>query len=139
MAILTPSNLPIVRFELTGLDEYLKEIEDAGRNIDEALKKAVEKAAIPAYEDIRKWAIKHKLTGATLEGVIIGDIKQEGNRTYVYVGIDTITGPESWHAVFVEYGTPTMPADPVMKKAFSKARIKRIMIEVLKEAGMPFE
>lgn len=139
--MLTPSNLKTVKFELKGLDEYLKKIQDAGGNIEEAVKKALPESAKPIYEDIKSWAEKHKLSGATFEGLNMTNVIQEGNKFYVEVGIDSNIRYEAWHAVFVEYGTPTQAADPGIRTAFSdnKSRVKKIQREVLKREGMPIE
>ena len=51
--LLTSSNLKTIKFELKGLDEYLKKIQDMGGNIDEAVEKAVVESAKPIYEDIQ--------------------------------------------------------------------------------------
>jgi len=141
MALLTPSNLKSVRFDLKGLDEYLKKVEASGRNVEEAVKKAITESGKPIYEDIKAWAEKHKLTGATLEGVKMSPVKQDGNYIYIEIGIDTTESKNAWHAVFVEYGTPTQPADPGIRTAFSgnKNKVKKIQKEVLTKEGMPIE
>ena len=137
--LLTSSNLKFARFELKGLDEYLKKIEDAGGNIDRAVEKAVDESIKPIYKDVRQWAEKHKLTGATLKGVARTDVQKEGNTFFAEVGIDTTHSKTAWHAVFVEYGTPKMPADPGIRTAFNNSRIKRIQKQVLLKEGIPVE
>ena len=137
--LITSSNLKTIKFELKGLDEYLKKIQEAGENIDEAVSLAVEESTKPIYEDIQKWAKKHKLTGATLEGVAKTDVQKDGNKLFVEVGIDTTHSKTAWHAVFVEYGTPKMAADPGIRPAYNKSRIKKIQKEVLSKEGIPVE
>lgn len=137
--MLTPSNLKSVKFQLTGLDKYLEKVMKAGRNIDETVSKAVEESAKPIFDDIQKWAEKHRMTGAVAEGVNTSEVKREGNRFYVEVGIDTNKSKFSWHAVFVEYGSPTTPADPGIRPSFgnNKNIVKQIQRKVLKEGGVP--
>lgn len=137
--ILTPTNLKNVKFEVSGMDEYLKKIENAGRNIDEVIAEAIEESAKPIVDDIKAWANKHKLTGATLEGVTVTDIQRDGNRIFVDIGIDTGSSKNAWHAVFVEYGTPTQAADPGIRNAFSenKSKVKRIQKNILNKGGIP--
>ena len=139
--LLTPSNLKTVKFELKGLDEYLENIQKAGNNIEESVKKAIEESAKPIHDDIKQWAEKHKMTGAVLEGVDITDIKQDGNKYYVEVGINTDKSENSWHAVFTEYGTPTQTADPGIRTAFSKnkSKILKIQKEILAQGGVPVD
>ena len=134
---MTSSNLKFARFELKGLDEYLKKIQEAGENIDEAVEEAVDESTKPIYADIEKWAKKHELTGATLKGVAKTDVQKEGNMFFSEVGIDTTHSKAAWHAVFVEYGTPKIPADPGIRPAFNKSRIKKIQKQVLSKKGIP--
>jgi len=137
--LMTPSNLKGVRFHVSGLDEYLKKIKEAGANVDEIVAKAVEESGHPIYEDILIWAKKHKDTGETLEGVTITKVQREGNRFYIDVGIDTTKAKTAWHAVFVEYGTPTNVADPGIRNAFSqnKKNVIKIQKGILEKAGIP--
>jgi HK97 gp10 family phage protein len=138
---LTPSNLRFARFELKGLDEYLARVQTAGNNVDDAVAEAVKESAKPILKDIEEWANKHKLTGATEKGVDLSDVQKEGNQTFVDVGINTEKSPGAWHAVFVEYGTPTQAADPGIRKAFSdnKSKVKKIQKEVLAREGIPVD
>lgn len=141
MQLLTPSNLKTVRFELKGLDEYLAKIQAAGGNIEETVRDALAESAKPIYEDIEKWAEAHKLTGTTLKGVSMSDVQQDGDKFFVEVGIDSGKEENAWHAVFVEYGTPTNAADPGIRRAFeeNKARVKGIQRDIFKKGGVPVE
>ena len=51
--LLTPSNLKFVKFELKNLDEYLKKIQAAGKNVEDAVKEAVKHGGVPIYDDIK--------------------------------------------------------------------------------------
>ena len=141
MKLLTPSNLKTVRFEMKGLDEYLKKVEAAGNNAETAVKEALPTSAKPIYNDIKEWAEKHKLTGDTLEGLNLSEVNQDGNRLAVEVGIDSRKEPNAWHAVFVEYGTPTNVADPGIRRAFdsNKSKVLKIQRDVLKSKGVPVD
>jgi len=136
--LLTPSNLKTVRFEISGFNEYLEKIQKAGRNIDEVVAEAIEKSIEPILEDISAWAEKHKMTGATMEGVAVSGVQHEGNKTFVQVGIDSNKSENSWHAVFIEYGTPTTPADPGIRTAFSgnKRKVIEMQKDVLTKGGI---
>jgi len=130
-----------VRLELTGLEEYAKRITDAGRNVDEVVKMAVHESAKPIHDDIQAWAERHRMTGVMLEGVDLSEPLQSGNEISVTVGINDEKSPGAWHAVFVEYGTPTQPADPGIRNAFDRNRsmVKKIQRDVLKREGMPID
>jgi len=143
--LLTPSNLKTITFKLTGLDEYLKKIQEAGNNIDEAVEKALIESAKPIYDDIVTWAEKHSKsnssTGATLKSVSMTDPMRHGNLTSVDIGIDSRVDYNAWHAVFVEYGTPKQSADPGIRNAFyhNRGRVNKIQKQILKERGIPID
>ncbi len=130
-----------VSLEVSGLEEHLKRITEAGQNVDDAVKKAIHESAKPIYNDIEQWAEKHRRTGVMLEGVDLSEPQQNGNEISVTVGINDEKSPGAWHAVFVEYGTPTQPADPGVRNAFeaNKSKVKKIQREVLKREGMPVD
>ena len=129
-----------IQFEVKGLEEYLKRIEQAGKSIDEAVAKAIAASTEPIQKDIDNWAGKHRESGAVSAGVIPLEVKRDGNTISAELGI---TGDnESWHAVFVEYGSPkNRPADPGIRLAFENnaAKVKKIQRDVLREAGVPVD
>ena len=133
-------NTKHVKLEVRGLEEYLKRIEQAGKNIDEAVAKAIAASTEPVQKDIDAWVNKHRETGAVQAGVIPLEVERDGNVISAELGI---TGDnESWHAVFVEYGSPkNRPADPGIRLAFENnaAKVKKIQRDVLREAGVPVD
>lgn len=135
------TNRRSVRLEVSGLEDYLQRINATGRNVDDAVKTAIFESAQPIYNDIRDWAERHRRTGVMLEGVDLSEPQQSGNEISVTVGINDEKSPGAWHAVFVEYGTPTQPADPGIRNAFdnNKTKVKKIQREVLKREGMPID
>lgn len=137
----SPTNLKAVKFELKGLDEYLKKVEAAGKNVEEACKKAIGESGKPVFDDIKAWAEKHKESGDTLKGVSISPVKQDGNYIYTEIGIDTTDAKNAWHAVFVEYGSPHNAADPGIRRSYSdnKSKVKKIQKDILIQEGMPID
>jgi HK97 gp10 family phage protein len=138
-SIKSPSNLKTIRFDLKGVDEMLKKIEQAGRNIEKVVMEALEESAKPIYQDLDTWTAEHELTGATRKGMNLSNVIKEGNKYYVEIGIDTSNSLLAWHAVFVEYGTPTQRADPGIRRAFeeNKARVRTIQKRILVKGGIP--
>lgn len=130
-----------IRFQASGLEKYAKKVNAAARNIDQAAKKAVKESAAPIHDDIEAWAEKHKRTGIMMEGVSTSDVEQDGNYIHAFVGIDDDKSSGAWHAVFVELGTPTQPADPGIRTAFekNKSKVKKIQREILKREGIPVD
>ncbi len=141
MAMLTPSNLKSVKFELSGLDEYLAKIQAAGNNIDEACEAAIVASAQPIYDDIKTGAERHVRTGTTLAGVDLSNPIREGNKVFVEVGINENKSKGARHIVFTEYGSPTNPPDPFIRTAFTsnKAKVKKLQREILKARGVPID
>jgi HK97 gp10 family phage protein len=130
-----------VSFRVTGLEEYLEKIQKIGGNMETLVGEAIEASAQPIANDIRKWAEKHKRTGAALEGVDISPIQRDGDQIFVEVGINTKKKKSAWHIVFVEYGTPRMAADPGIRPAFkkNKVKVKNIQQEILQKGGVPID
>lgn len=137
--LLTPSNLRNVRFEVSGIEEYLNNLQNMGQDVEHYVKKAIGESGKPIFEDLKNWAERHKMTGAVLSGLVLTDVKKEGNYFYCDIGFDANVSPFSWHAVFVEYGTPFMGADPGVRPAFdnNKRKVKQIQRRILSEGGVP--
>lgn len=129
-----------ISFDVKGIEEYIEALQKAGANIDEAVAEALLASAEPIQSDIKKWVQKHRLTGATEAGLIQPEIKKDGNNLSLTLGISG--DGASWHAVFVEYGSPkNRPADPGIRTAFEANRVKALGIQkqVLREAGVPVD
>jgi HK97 gp10 family phage protein len=128
--------------KLNGLEEYLEKLRRVGADIDKIAEEAVEESAKPVYEDIRKWAEKHKRTGAAYKGVVIPKAENSAGEIYTELGIESsLAHKDAWHIVFVEYGTPRVPADPGLSEAFrkNKSKVKRIQKRILEKGGIPID
>jgi HK97 gp10 family phage protein len=125
--------------ELNGFEEYLARVKAAGDNINGAAAKAVEASAEPIAADVERWALEHKISGDVLRGVIKPSVNVDGNDITCEVGISG--EGESWHAVFVEYGSPHNKADPGIRAAFesNKKKARQIQVQMLKQEGAPVD
>lgn len=134
--LLTPTNLKAVRFELSGLDEFVQKLLKLDKDVDTIFEKAINEIKEGIRADIKEWASKHYDTGIVYESVNASSVFNDGNNLYAMVGIDSNIHYDAWHAVFVEYGTPTIPADPGVRRAFDKWRKKspEIFEKYLQEA-----
>lgn len=130
-----------VDIEVKGLDQYLENIKKIGARMEDAVAEALTESAKPIYEDIEKWAEKHKRTGVALQGVDQSEVQKDGYNMFVKVGVNNKKSKGAWHIAFVEYGTPRVKADPGMKKAFTKnrANVKKIQVEILRKWGVPID
>jgi HK97 gp10 family phage protein len=129
-----------IKLEVKGLEEYIRNIEAAGKNIDTVIADAVLQSAAPVHNDISAWVNKHTDTGAVAAGLMDPAVTKDGNEIAVHLGINS--KGESWHSVFVEYGSPrNRPADPGIRTAFESrlSDVKKIQRRVLKEAGVPVD
>lgn len=136
-----------VSVQVSGLDELMAKVEQAGNDIVPACKNAVN-AALPIVEKSMKDGAARHRKGAGKYGTddvynAIESIpaKQEGNLIYGMVGIDTEKHPEAQHAVFQEYGdghSLEFP-DPFIRPAVdnNKSKIKSTMKQELKASGIP--
>lgn len=126
-------------FSVSGIEEFIKKIEAAGKNVDVACKKAVD-AAIPIVEkSMREGAEQHRDTGDVVKAIETVKSRQQGNYIYAAAGIDLDKHPEAFEAVFQEYGdghSPEFP-DPFIRTAVDNNRkeINRIIKSVLKKEG----
>jgi len=128
---------------MPNFDAYLQKIQDAGNNVDEVCKAAVN-AALPIVQKAAKeGAERHRKTGDVSNAIEVQEAKIEGNLIVGTFGIDMEKHPEAKHAVYQEYGdghSPEFP-DPFMRPAVddNKSKILKVERDILKEGGIPIE
>lgn len=132
-----------IPFKVSGMEEYLKKIADLGKNVDTVIAEAIHYSAQPIHDDISMWASRNSgvsgTTGTVKRGVLPAEVEQIGNEISQEIGVSGEA--ESWHAVFVEYGSPKQKADPGVRKAFESnlSKVKARQKKVLIEAGVPVD
>lgn len=127
-------------FQVGGIEEYLKKIEEKGKSIDDAVKEAIEESIKPILEDMKEGALRHKDSGEVYEAIEATPVVQEGNYIYARVGIDLKKHPKAIHAVFQEYGdshSEKFP-DPFARLAFDNniKVVKKAQKDVLYRHGI---
>jgi HK97 gp10 family phage protein len=127
------------KIEMKGFDEYLANIEKAGRKIVPSVKRAINYATDDIKDEMQAGADPHILTRAVWDAIEKKDAKQDGNYISGEVGVNPDKSPGAWHAVFQEYGAPTFPADPFIRPAFEKKRVRKLLRKILKQEGAPIE
>ncbi|MDR3644093.1 MAG: HK97 gp10 family phage protein [Clostridia bacterium] len=136
-------------FQVSGLDELLEKVKKAGDSIDDAVSDAVKEAAPILLESQKDGAARHRKgagkygTDAVYDALESGHISQEGNYTYISVGIDLKIHPEAKHAVFQEYGdghSPEFP-DPFIRPSVdeNRGKVKSAIRNVLKKRSVPID
>jgi HK97 gp10 family phage protein len=118
----------------SGLDEYLRQLQELEIDIDEAAIDAVETAAPLVDAEITRLAKEHELTGATVASIYRTPVQSEGSFHYVELGA-SVEGDSA--ALFDEFGTVHMAPRPFVRPALNnvrtrwrntiKARLKAIM------------
>ncbi len=131
------------KFSVSGLEDFFKKVEAAGKSVDVTCEKAVN-AALPIIEkSMLEGAERHRLTGEVVNAIEVIEAKQQGNYIYGQVGVDLDKHPEAFEGVFQEYGdghSPEFP-DPFIRPAVddNKRQINAAIKQVFKKEGMPIE
>jgi HK97 gp10 family phage protein len=132
------ANLTVPNFE-----KYLAKIRDAGNDIDDACRYAIDSATPIIGEEMKSGAHRHRKTGKVEDAIEIVPAKQEGNYIYGHVGIDIKKHPEAIHGVYQEFGDGHSPGfpDPFIRPAVdnNKKEVKAVMRKKLKERGVPID
>lgn len=117
------------------VDKYLEQVVEAGRSIDEAVDRALGKAADVAIEGMeRRVPVR---TGNLARHIGLLKAGQDGNYHFVDVGVDFRDRNSILYAVFVEFGAPHRPAQPFLRPAFDEGKnaIRKALRDSLKEDG----
>jgi HK97 gp10 family phage protein len=129
--------------ELTGIDEYLKKIQNIGGNIDNVVMEAINESVKPIEKSMIEGAMRHKDNGDVVNSIEAQAAVRDGNIISAKVGIDLQKHPDGFHAVYQEYGghqDKSFP-DPFIRPAFdlNKNKVKSIQRKILKKAGIPMD
>lgn len=127
-------------FNISGVEEFLRKIEAAGKNIDAACKKAVDAAVPIVQKSMVDGAERHRDTGDVVNAIEALKAKQQGDYIYSAIGINFDKHPEAFEAVFQEYGdghSPNFP-DPFVRPAVDNNRkqINSVIKNTLKKEGV---
>ena len=131
------------KISVSGMDEFFKKIENAGKSVDAACKKAIDEVLPIIEQPMREGAERHRRTGDVADNLETIKASQQGNYIYGMVGIDLNKHPEAFEAVFQEYGdghSPEFP-DPFIRPAVdnNKRQINATIRKVLQKEGVPVE
>lgn len=121
------------KFTLSGLENYLEDLAKSGENIDSLVQETLVEAAIEVREEMRNLVPVDE--GDLLEGIQIDGPHQNGNFSYVDVGVihdKSFTGKElAIYGNVQEYGSATVDAHPYIRPAL--ARKKRVVVKAMQK------
>lgn len=125
-------------FTVKGLDGYMEDLVNAGKDVDAVVMELLTAAAPVAQAELEANLRKtsETWTGATAETIFTTTVQQEGNFSYIEIGADTSKDPAGF---FKEYGTTRQAAEPFIRPAFTKLRrseLKKMLKTILERFGL---
>ena len=123
-----------------GMDSLLKMADSMDERLDKAIEETLEESADVLLEDMRTVVQRHYKSGAALRAIKRTKLQREGDFWRVDVGAPYIRkgDEEGFHVIYLEYGSPTLVADPWLSSAIEKnrAKLRKIRIDALKRNGI---
>jgi HK97 gp10 family phage protein len=123
------------RLEFSGLANYLEDLAQAGQDVDAAAQRALTKGAEEILPVMK--ALVPKDTHNLEDHLSIDGPHQEGNFSYVDIGIIDADKETAIYGNVQEYGSSSAAAQPYIRPALKskKAAAMRAMKESLKSEG----
>lgn len=123
------------RISLSGLDDYLAKVAEAGRNIDAVVKDALEEYGGEILSEMQQLVPRDTGNLANHLTMTNGSI---GNTHYVDIGLDMSDRESVLYGIYQEWGTASMPAHPYIRPAFDhhKRTIYKSIKAYLKKEGL---
>jgi HK97 gp10 family phage protein len=122
------------RFEMKGLDEYLKKLAQAGKDIDSIVDKALAESAPIVFEAMNEAA--PYLTGVVVNHIQMSEPKVSGTFHFIIIELD-LRDRRALHGVYHEFGTDKMDAHPWFRPSFdnNRRRVHTVQKRVLEREG----
>lgn len=116
-----------LKIELTGFDDILKKIDEAGGSINGAVNTCAQESAKTLQNELKTQQQKKKVSSSLVNRMPNYEIEWNGNRCFAKVGYkmgkyDPKNLSDGFKAVFINYGTPRIKPRKFIKAAKSKAR-----------------
>jgi HK97 gp10 family phage protein len=123
-------------FKLSGLEEYLEKIQQAGVDIDEAVDRALVAGAGVILAGMKKRVPKR--TGNLESHLTMTEPRRDGNVHYIDLGLLGADAKTARYGMVQEYGSTHDQAQPYIRSSFDmdKAAARRAERESLKQDGM---
>ena len=107
-----------IDFEIKGVDELIKQLEQLGERVIETQHAALQ-AGADIEVDVMRGNAPAGTTGVLKDSVTIGPIKGKGAKIYTRVGVHKM--PNRYYAGYVEHGTHKMLAMPFIFPSHKQA------------------
>ena len=119
-----------------GFEEYLEKLAAAGQDVDKSIHKALDAGADVAIEGMRRRVPKD--TGNLENHINKTEVKQNGNYSFIEVGVLSADDETARYGNAQEYGTSSMPAQPYIRPTMKEdaGKIRKAMKESLSEDGV---
>jgi HK97 gp10 family phage protein len=130
----------MIKLKLSGFDELLKQIEDAGQSIDSACESCMNQSANIMYNELKTQMRNTHVKGSLINRMPQPELEKEGNAFIARVGyekgdFDPKNLSDGYKAVFINFGTPKITPRQFVKLAKKKAapQIKKAQKETLEK------
>jgi len=119
-----------------GFEEYLEKLALAGWDVDQSIHKALDAGADVVVAGMQRRVAKdtHNLESHIKKT----EVKQDGNYSYIEIGVMNADAETSRYGNAQEYGTSSMPPQPYIRPTMNEdaTKIKKAMKESLSEDGV---
>src|SRR5574340_777252 len=101
-----------------GFEEYLEKLAAAGRDVDDSIHQALDAGADVGVAGMKKRVPKdtHNLE----QHIKKTEVKQNGNYSYIEIGVLDADAETSRYGNAQEYGTSSMPAQPYIRPTMAE-------------------
>lgn len=121
-----------MQLQFTGMKEYMKRLNDMGKDIKKVSENALKASAGTVTPGIKQAISVHHLSGATEESLVKDkNVKWLGNIAEIGVGFSIRNGGLA--SIFLMYGTPRIKPDQSLYNSIYGSKTKRDVKKVQKE------
>lgn len=109
-------------------------------DVDAAVADALNEVANFLLKEMQAVVERHNQTESAFQALKRTEVQRAGNYQWVEVGAMHIRAEDQdgFHIVYLEYGSPTLPADPWLRPAMEKqADIRKIILNTFRKWGVP--
>ena len=114
-------------FTVKGLDDYLEQLVNAGKDVDQVVTDVLTEAALMAEavleENLKR--VSETWTGGTAETIATSSVQSDGNYHFIELSVGG-ANTSGAGARAMEYGNTRQAAKPFLRPAFTKLRHSKL-------------